>query len=133
MLLNNVLGYPYIVLASKFLKLQSRDSQTFSKFILASLLWTSTIGFFLVFSLSSRDDFAAYEPEWYLSVAATIGFALFQVFFPYYVAYIGLFLFRMGKRWVDRGLSCSIYRVTDPEKWDRKDSKAEEEGSETND
>mmetsp|Transcript_24374 Transcript_24374/g.37766 ORF Transcript_24374/g.37766 Transcript_24374/m.37766 type:complete len:159 (-) Transcript_24374:2048-2524(-) len=116
--LNNVLGYPYVIVAAKLLKLQSRDSQTFSKFVLATILWVSTIAFLLVFYLEKREEIEVFDSEWYLTVAATLGFALFQVFFLYYVVCFGAFLFKMARRWIDRGLSCSSYKESDPSKWD---------------
>jgi len=75
--MNTVVALPLLYVSSKFERHNSKDKESFSRFLLISITWFCNTALILVFYQQKQVGNQAFDSNWYASVCATLGFTLF--------------------------------------------------------
>lgn len=112
----NSISIPVLFLASRNEKHITKDAETSIVHHLIVIVWFVNTIFVLIFFTQSLKEMEWFGLDWYRSVCSTLGLTLIEQCFPILLVGYGYYFYTMLRRYCDRGMKSSLYKVTDRRK-----------------
>lgn len=112
----NSISIPVLFIASRREEHMTKDAETSILHHLIVIVWFLNTIFVLIFFNQNLKVMEWFGLQWYRSVCSTLGLALIEQAFPFLMVGLSYYFYSVMRRYRDRGMQSSLYKVTDRRK-----------------